>query len=314
MLGYSHAEAVLLNLSDLQDAEDFAHGAEARRALLSARSRSTRGSCAWHARTARGSGATSRNRWCARPNGEPLYFLCVFHDVTERKAQQDRIVRLTRVQAVLSGINSLIVRVRDRQELFEGACKIAVEAGTFLLAWFDHRRPVAHMLLMAARAGDGEGYIERMPVALGKRDAENLGLNALAVADGQAEGRERHRHRPALSPQGGCPRARLSFVRHAAALERGPGHRRDGALRGAARILRRRGNEAAERAAGEHPRSRSPTSRSRKSSTTSRSTIRSPAWRTARCLARGSRRICTARARREPRSRSRSSTSSASGP
>ncbi|MGA8006790.1 MAG: EAL domain-containing protein [Burkholderiales bacterium] len=186
MLGYSHAEAVLLNLSDLQDAEDFAHGAEARRALLS-------GSLAQHERELRLACKDGTRIWChltksvvRAPNGEPLYFLCVFHDVTERKAQQDRIVRLTRVQAVLSGINSLIVRVRDRQELFEGACKIAVEAGKFLLAWIGTVDLSRTMLLMAAWDGDGEGYIERMPVALGKRDAENLGLNALAVADGQA--------------------------------------------------------------------------------------------------------------------------------
>src|SRR5208282_2036486 len=35
----------------------------------------------------------------------------------------------------LSGINSLIVRVRDRDTLFKEACKIAVEYGNFGVAW-----------------------------------------------------------------------------------------------------------------------------------------------------------------------------------
>src|SRR6266850_1330059 len=50
-------------------------------------------------------------------------------DITVRKQSEARIHRLNRVYAVLSGINALIVRVRDRSELFQGACRIAIEAG-----------------------------------------------------------------------------------------------------------------------------------------------------------------------------------------
>ena len=35
---------------------------------------------------------------------------------------------------MLSGINTLIVRVRDRDELFSEACRIAVEQGGFRMA------------------------------------------------------------------------------------------------------------------------------------------------------------------------------------
>ncbi|HYS52090.1 MAG TPA: PAS domain S-box protein, partial [Burkholderiales bacterium] len=56
-------------------------------------------------------------------------------DVTEHWLAEEKIHRLTRVYAVLSGINALIVRVRDRDELFREACRIGVEAGKFKLAW-----------------------------------------------------------------------------------------------------------------------------------------------------------------------------------
>jgi diguanylate cyclase (GGDEF)-like protein/PAS domain S-box-containing protein len=56
-------------------------------------------------------------------------------DVTEQKQAEAKIVRLNRVYAVLSGINTLIVRVRDRQELFDEVCRIAVEDGNFGMAW-----------------------------------------------------------------------------------------------------------------------------------------------------------------------------------
>ena len=68
-------------------------------------------------------------------NGEVQKFVAVIVDITERKEQDLKIARLNRIQAVLSGINSLIVRVQDRQELFDGTCRIAVEHGGFGIAW-----------------------------------------------------------------------------------------------------------------------------------------------------------------------------------
>jgi len=59
----------------------------------------------------------------------------LIRDVTERKLAEQRIAQLNRVEAMLSGINSLIVRVRDRAELFKEACNIAVKAGGFAMAW-----------------------------------------------------------------------------------------------------------------------------------------------------------------------------------
>ena len=56
-------------------------------------------------------------------------------DVTERKNAEARIRRLNRVYAVLSGINALIVRARDRNELFRETCAIAVDIGGFRVAW-----------------------------------------------------------------------------------------------------------------------------------------------------------------------------------
>jgi diguanylate cyclase (GGDEF)-like protein len=59
----------------------------------------------------------------------------IARDVTESKLQEQRIARLSRIHAVLSGINSAIVRIRDRRELFGEACRIAVEDGGFGIAW-----------------------------------------------------------------------------------------------------------------------------------------------------------------------------------
>lgn len=65
----------------------------------------------------------------------------VAEDITERKAQEEKITRLTRIYAVLSGINSAIVRIHDRQALFDEACRIAVEHGRFEMAWILRHDP-----------------------------------------------------------------------------------------------------------------------------------------------------------------------------
>jgi len=76
-------------------------------------------------------------------SGEPVFdasgrfagYRGVASDITERKAAEYKIRRLNRVYAVLSGINTLIVREDNRDALFRGACRIAVEDGGFLMAW-----------------------------------------------------------------------------------------------------------------------------------------------------------------------------------
>ncbi len=74
-------------------------------------------------------------------------------DITERKDAEIRIKRLNRVYAVLSGINTLIVRARDRDELFRGACRIAVDAGRFRMAWIGIADRDAMELVPVASAG-----------------------------------------------------------------------------------------------------------------------------------------------------------------
>jgi diguanylate cyclase (GGDEF)-like protein/PAS domain S-box-containing protein len=59
----------------------------------------------------------------------------VAEEVTERKEAEAKIRRLNRVYAVLSGINSVLVRVNDRDEVFNEACRIAVDHGGFPMVW-----------------------------------------------------------------------------------------------------------------------------------------------------------------------------------
>ena len=80
-------------------------------------------------------------------------------DITARKTAETLIRRLNRVYAVLSGIKSLIVRVRDRNELFREACEVAVEVGGFRMAWIGIVDRVAMQIVPIASAGPETDFL-----------------------------------------------------------------------------------------------------------------------------------------------------------
>jgi len=103
--------------------------------------------------------------------------LCMIRDITERKAAERTIVHLNRVYAVLSGINTLIVRVRDRDELFRGACRIAVEAGGFPMALLGMIDPATMQIVPVASAGKDEELLTAIKgILTSGRGAPNIML------------------------------------------------------------------------------------------------------------------------------------------
>jgi len=107
----------------------------------------------------------------------------VARDITERQAAEEKVRRLNRVYAVLSGINALIVRVRDRDELYREACRIAVEAGGFRFAWVGVVDREAMQLAPAAWAGVEQDFFAtvRTRLSLSESDAQGRSMVARAV-------------------------------------------------------------------------------------------------------------------------------------
>lgn len=103
-------------------------------------------------------------------------------NITERKQADIRIQRLNRGYMVLSQINELIVRVESREELFQVACRIAVDAGQFPLAWIGVVDVAGQLVEPKASAGaDGE-FLERLGERLSLAADAPLGYGPAAVA------------------------------------------------------------------------------------------------------------------------------------
>ena len=69
------------------------------------------------------------------PQGALRGLTSVWVDITARMEAEHKIYRLNRVHTVLSNINAALVRTKNREELFDDACRIAVEDGGFGVAW-----------------------------------------------------------------------------------------------------------------------------------------------------------------------------------
>ncbi|MBE0548240.1 MAG: GAF domain-containing protein, partial [Rubrivivax sp.] len=93
------------------------------------------------------------------PDGTVAYMSTIARDITQSKTSEARIARLNRVYAVLSGINTAIVRIRDDGELFSEACRIAVEHGQFVFAWIGRFDADSLQVTPVAQAGLDDGYL-----------------------------------------------------------------------------------------------------------------------------------------------------------
>lgn len=68
-------------------------------------------------------------------DGKTIGFVGTLTDITRLHEAEVEVQHLNRVYAVLSAISQMVVRVKNDDDLYSSACRIAVEKGQFLLAW-----------------------------------------------------------------------------------------------------------------------------------------------------------------------------------
>jgi len=100
-----------------------------------------------------------------------LSFALTSIDAEQRQQQAERRnIRLTRLYAVSSSVNAMIVRTPSPAQLYAGACRIAVEQGGLLMAWVGLLDPHSDELVPAEYAGASDGYLESITI-LGRKDS-----------------------------------------------------------------------------------------------------------------------------------------------
>ncbi len=124
-----------------------------------------------------------RGRFAGDAAGNIVRVDGISRDITERREHERKLTQLSRVHAVLSGINLAIVRVHGRDELFRDVCRIAVGAGQFRMAWVGVVDCQAMRVKPVAWDGDVRGFFDTAPLALTETRPGGLSLVGQAVTE-----------------------------------------------------------------------------------------------------------------------------------
>jgi diguanylate cyclase (GGDEF)-like protein len=103
----------------------------------------------------------------------------------ERAAQQNRIARLTRILEMLSGINTAVVRIRERIELFHEACRIAVTTGHYVTALVSFIEPGTRTARPLTWAGKGGRLMSSLVFSIAQRAEEDSSVTGRVLRTGE---------------------------------------------------------------------------------------------------------------------------------
>lgn len=109
----------------------------------------------------------------------------IFRDITERKNAERKIQNANRVYAVIGQINQAIVRLKNKKELLNEVCRIAVDFGKFKLAWIGMVEPESEFIRLSSSAGTDDSYLEFVKKIEVKGTPESEGPSARVVRDGK---------------------------------------------------------------------------------------------------------------------------------
>ncbi|MEO8742113.1 MAG: EAL domain-containing protein, partial [Lysobacteraceae bacterium] len=115
--------------------------------------------------------------------GKAVKAIGTCQDVTERKYAEIGMKHLNRVYTVLSEFNALTVRVRNRDELFRDACRIAVENGGFRMTMIAMVDQATKKIVPIATAGKNEELLQVIRSVFASDEKAPTTMAAQAIRD-----------------------------------------------------------------------------------------------------------------------------------
>jgi PAS domain S-box-containing protein/diguanylate cyclase (GGDEF)-like protein len=186
ILGYEPEDMVGTNASQYVHPEDLASldfamhtlGASQRTASnLQARWRHRNGSYRW----------LERNMLALLHDGQVVGFRGSERDITERRRQEKHISRLTRVLKMLSGVNSAMVRIRQRREILIEACRLATSVGGYASAMVALIEPGTRTARPAAWSGSVDNHVaQQLTFSIGDSAGEDSSVVGRVLRTGVA--------------------------------------------------------------------------------------------------------------------------------
>ncbi len=137
----------------------------------------------------RADGTVQWMKWQLRPwkrnNGDVGGVVVFSEDITERKAHEEKIRRLTRLYATLSQCNQAIVRCASEAELFPQICRAAVQFGGMSMAWIGMVDQAGKQVRPVASYGIGLEYLDGIQISVDAGDPFGRGPTGTAIREGR---------------------------------------------------------------------------------------------------------------------------------
>ncbi len=108
-------------------------------------------------------------------------------DITERRRQEKHISRLTRVLKMLSGVNSAMVRIRQRREILVEACRLATSVGGYASAMVALIEPGTRSARAEAWSGSVDSHVaQQLTFSIGDSAGEDTSVIGRVLRTGAA--------------------------------------------------------------------------------------------------------------------------------
>jgi PAS domain S-box-containing protein len=122
-------------------------------------------------------------------------------DISERKAAEAKIVRLTQFYATLSQCSQAIIRCASEEELLQQICRVAVVFGGVKMAWIGFIDPGTRMVRFAARYGDrADEYLQGVEISVDADSPLGRGPTGIAIREDRPFWCQDLRHQPLTAP------------------------------------------------------------------------------------------------------------------
>jgi diguanylate cyclase (GGDEF)-like protein/PAS domain S-box-containing protein len=134
-------------------------------------------------------------------DGRILGLVGISRDITDRKANEVKIQRLSRFYAALSHCNEAIVRCTSEDELFQQICRAAVEFGGLKMAWVGLVNPDNRTVRLADCFGNGaDEYLAGIEISVDAASPFGFGPTGTAIRENQPVWCQDFQHDPATGP------------------------------------------------------------------------------------------------------------------
>ena len=133
-------------------------------------------------------------------DGRGLVVRGVLLDITERKATEAKLQRMTQLYAALSQCNQAIVRCSSEQELFAQICRDAVQFGGLKMAWIGMIDADTGLVQPVASFGTGVDYLESIEIRLSADSPTGRGPTGICLRDGRPYWCQDYQQDPVTAP------------------------------------------------------------------------------------------------------------------